>query len=156
VTLQVGQSTSKIQASGLGKGDSIVSWKSSSSSVVSVTKKGKLGATLKAKKAGTAKITVKLKSGTTKTFKVTVKKTKVKTKYLSGIPSSLTLKKGKKTAISVVKVPFTSQEKVTYTSSNEKIVTVSSKGVVTAQKKGTAYITVQSGSYKKKCKVTVK
>jgi hypothetical protein len=156
VTLQVGQSTSKIQASGLGKGDSIVSWKSSSSSVVSVTKNGKLGATLKAKKAGTAKITVKLKSGTTKTIKVKVKNKKVTTKSLRGIPSSLKLKKGKKTSLSVVTVPSNSQEKVTYTSSNTKIVTVSAKGVVKAKKKGTAYITVRSGKCKKKCKVTVK
>ena len=44
----------------------------------------------------------------------------------------------------------------TYKSSNKKVATVTSKGVVKGRRKGTATITVQSGSRKMTCKVTVK
>ena len=43
-----------------------------------------------------------------------------------------------------------------WTTSNKKVATVTSKGVVKGLKKGTATITVQSGSKKMTCKVTVK
>ena len=47
-------------------------------------------------------------------------------------------------------------KKITFKSSNKKVATVTSKGVVKGLKKGTATITVQSGSKKMTCKVTVK
>lgn len=59
------------------KGDTVKKWKTSSTSIASVNKKGKVTA----KKAGTAKITVLMKSGKSATCKVTVTKPKiVKTK----------------------------------------------------------------------------
>ena len=54
------------------------------------------------------------------------------------------------------KAPMLTDEKVTYRSSDKKIATVTSKGVVKGIRKGTATITVQSGSKKLTCKVTVK
>lgn len=59
-----------------GKGDSIKSWRSSNKNVVSVTKNG----TIKAKKKGTAKVTVFLKSGKKAVCKVKVTVPKKKKK----------------------------------------------------------------------------
>lgn len=156
VRLQTGQSTTKIKAGGLGKGDRIVSWKSNKTSVVTVKKKGSLGVTMTAKKAGTATITVTLKSGLKRSFKVTVQKAKIRTAKITEVPQSLSLKKGKSITLTPVISPVTSQEKVVYSSSDKKIATVSSKGVITAKKKGKAVITIKSGTITKKCKITVK
>lgn len=126
-----------------------VTYSSSNTKVATVSSKG----VITGKAAGTAKITVK--SGSKKVI-VTVKVTKVKTKKLSGVPSSKTVKKGKTFTIKPSVTPKNSDEKVTYKTSNKKIATVTSKGVVKGIKKGTATITVQSGSKKQTCKVTVK
>ena len=74
----------------------------------------------------------------------------------SGVPSSKTVKKGKTFTIKASVTPKNSDEKVTYKTSNKKIATVTSSGVVKGVKKGTVTITVQSGSKKQTCKVTVK
>lgn len=100
------------------------------------------------KKTGTAKITITLKSGKSKTIVVKVQSTAVKTKKITGIPSSITIQKGKKITLN----PITSTEKISYTSSNKKIVDVTAKGKVT----GKATIIVKSGSIVVKCNVTVK
>ena len=126
-----------------------VTYSSSNTKVATVSSKG----VITGKAAGTAKITVK--SGSKKVT-VTVKVTKVKTKKLSGVPSSKTVKKGKTFTIKPSVTPKNSDEKVTYKTSNKKIATVTTKGVVKGIKKGTATITVQSGSKKQTCKVTVK
>ena len=120
---------------------------------MTVNSKGEIKA---GKKTGTAKITVTLKSGKKGYITVTVQKTAVKTTKISGVKSSLTLTKGKKTTLKPVISPFTSTEKITYTTSNKNVVTVNSKGEITAKKKGTATITVKSGNKKVTCKVTVK
>ena len=126
-----------------------VTYSSSNTKVATVSSKG----VITGKAAGTAKVTVK--SGSKKVT-VTVKVTKVKTKKLSGVPSSKTVKKGKTFTIKASVTPKNSDEKVTYKTSNKKIATVTSKGVVKGIKKGTATVTVQSGSKKQTCKVTVK
>ncbi len=126
-----------------------VTYSSSNTKVATVSSKG----VITGKAAGTAKITVK--SGSKKVT-VTVKVTKVKTKKLSGVPSSKTVKKGKTFTIKASVTPKNSDEKVIYKTSNKKIATVTSKGVVKGIKKGTATVTVQSGSKKQTCKVTVK
>lgn len=148
--LQVGQSTTKVTVTGLGKGDSVASWKSSDTSVATVTSKGKITA----KKAGKAVITITLKSKLSKKVTVTVQKSTVKTTKISGLKSSVTIKKGKTLTLSPVLTPITSQEKITYTSKNKKVATVSSKGVITAKGPGTTQIIVKSGS--KSVTVTVK
>ena len=126
-----------------------VSYSSSNKKVATVSSKG----VIKAKKAGTTKITVK--SGKKKIV-VTVKVTGVKTTNLSGVPAAKSVSKGKSFKIKAIATPKNTDEKITFKSSNKKVATVTSKGVVKGLKKGTATITVQSGSKKMTCKVTVK
>ena len=126
-----------------------VTYSSSNKKVATVSSKG----VIKAKKAGTAKITVK--SGKKKVV-VTVKVTGVKTTNLSGVPAAKSVSKGKSFKIKAIATPKNTDEKITFKSSNKKVATVTSKGVVKGLKKGTATITVQSGSKKMTCKVTVK
>ena len=126
-----------------------VSYSSSNKKVATVSSKG----VIKAKKAGTTKITVK--SGKKKVV-VTVKVTGVKTTKLSGVPATKKIAKGKSFKIKAAATPKNTDEKITFKSSNKKVATVTSKGVVKGLKKGTATITVQSGSKKMTCKVTVK
>ena len=154
VKLKVKQSTSGLKVTGLAKGDSVKTWKSTNTKIFTV--KGKADGTCKltAKKAGTAKLQITLASGLKKTVTVKVRKTAVKTTKVTVANTKVTVQKGKKVALKPVVKPFTSKQKVTYTSSNKKVATVSSKGVVTGKKKGTTKITVKSGS--KSVKVTVK
>lgn len=126
-----------------------VTYSSSNKKVATVSSKG----VIKAKKAGTAKITVK--SGKKKVV-VTVKVTGVKTTNLSGVPAAKNVSKGKSFKIKAIATPKDTDEKITFKSSNKKVATVTSKGVVKGLKKGAATITVQSGSKKMTCKVNVK
>ncbi|MCI8593453.1 MAG: hypothetical protein HFI88_14205 [Lachnospiraceae bacterium] len=152
ITLQTGQSTTKVKVSGLAKGDSVKNWTTKDTGIVKVDKKtGKITAL---KKKGKAAVTVTLASGKTAKVTVTVQKGTVKTDRISGLKKSVTLEPGKKLTLKPVISPITSQQKVSYTSSDRKVADVSKKGVVTAKKSGTAKITVKSGS--KKVVVTVK
>ncbi len=152
IKMQVKQSTTKFKVTNLANGDSVKSYKSSNTKIVTVSKTGKLTA----KKKGTAYVKVTLASGKTAKLKVKVQKGKVKTTKLSSVPTKATLKVGKTLKLSPVVTPITSQEKVTYTTSSKKIATVSKSGKITAKKKGTATITVKSGSVTKTIKITVK
>lgn len=145
----------------MGKGDKVVSWKSSNKKVVSVGKNGKI----KGLKAGkTATITVQLASGLKKSFKVNVQKKNVATKSLKvvnvstgkKVSSKVSLKRKQTLKLATTVSPITSKEKVKYSSSNKKVVSVSSKGVIKAKKKGKATITVKSGKKTYRIKVTVK
>ena len=145
----------------MGKGDKVVSWKSSNKKVVSVGKNGKI----KGLKAGkTATITVQLASGLKKSFKVKVQKKNVATKSLKvvnvstgkKVSSKVSLKRKQTLKLATTVSPITSKEKVKYSSSNKKVASVSSKGVIKAKKKGKATITVKSGKKTYKIKVTVK
>lgn len=122
---------------------------SSNKKVATVSKKG----VITAKKSGTAKITVK--SGKKK-FVVTVTVPKTKTEKITGVPETISLKKGKTYTLKAKRSPKGSEEKLTYSSSNKKIATVSKNGKIKGVKKGTATITVKSGKVTVKCKVTVK
>ncbi len=150
LVMQTGQKTTGIRISGLAKGDSIKSWKSSNVKVVKVSGNGILMAQ---KTAGKATITVSLKSGKTGKITVFVQKAIVKTTGISGLSKKVTLAKGKKVTLKPILSPITAQEKITYKTSNKKIADVSSKGVVLAKGPGTAKITVTSG--KKKVVITV-
>ena len=93
--LKTKQKTTVLKVSGLKSGDSIVSWKSSNTKVVTVSGKTNGTSTVTAGALkGTATITITLKSGLKKTVKVTVQPTTVKTTKISGIPAGVTLKKG--------------------------------------------------------------
>ena len=96
-----------------------------------------------------------MKSGKKKVV-VTVKVTGVKTTKITGVPATKQIAKGKTFKIKATVAPKNTDDKVTYKSSDKKIATVTSKGVVKGKKKGTATITVQSGSEKMTCVVTVK
>ena len=153
VTLKVKQSTSGLKVTGLAKGDSVKSWKSSNRKIFTVSGKSNGTCKITGKKRGTAKLQITLASGLKKTVKVKVQTAAVKTSKIT-VSKNVTVQKGKRVKLKPVVTPFTSSQKVTYTSSNKKIATVSSKGVVTGKKKGTVKITVKSGS--KSVKVTVK
>ena len=155
--LKFRQKTTVLKVSGLAKGDSIVSWKSSNTSIAKVNGRANGTSTITAgKKKGKATITVTLKSGLKKNITVTVQKKAVKTTKISGVAKKLKLKRKQSATLKPVVTPLTSLQKVTYKSSNKKVATVNSKGKITAKKKGTAVITVKSGSKTVKCKVTVK
>lgn len=155
--LKTKQKTKVFKVSGLAKGDSVASWKSSNTNVAKVSGKSNGTCTITAgKKTGKATITVTLKSGLKKNITITVQKNVVKTTKITGVAKKATLKKGKTLTLKPAVTPLTSVQKVTYRSSNKKVATVTSKGVIKAKKKGTAVITVKSGSKTAKCKITVK
>ena len=152
--------TFQVRATGLAKGDKVVSWTSSNKKIATVSKTGKVSAL---KKTGTTTITVKLASGLSAKFKVKVQKKNVATTSLSVVnkstgkkmPKSISLKVKKKISLKATVAPVTSKQGSTYSSSNKKVATVSKKGVITAKKKGTATITVKSGKKTVKIKVKV-
>ncbi|MGN0291275.1 MAG: CAP domain-containing protein [Lachnospiraceae bacterium] len=117
-----------------------VKWKSSKTSVASVSSTGKV----KAKKAGKSTITATVGKKAYQ-CKVTVETPKISKKSASVyVNQTITLK-----------VNNTSR-KVTWSSKEKSIATVSSKGVVKGKKAGTTTITAKVGSKKYTCKVTVK
>ena len=157
IPLKTRQKTSVLKVTGLARGDSITSWKSSNTKVVKVT--GRANGTCRitaGNKTGKAKITITLRSGLQKTVNVSVQKSTVKTKKISGVARILRLNRKQKATLKPVRSPLTSTEKITYKSSNSKVASVNSKGQITAKKKGTTIITVKSGKKTVKCKVTVK
>ena len=151
--LKVKQKTSALKVTGLAKGDSVKSWKSSNKKIFTVSSKGVIKA---GKKTGKATLTITLASGLKKKVTVKVQKGTVTTSKIKGLKSSVTLKKGKKLTLKPIRYPITSTQKFTYSSSNKKVATVTSKGVIQAKKKGTARITVRSGKKKYVVKVRVK
>ena len=154
LVLQKGKSTTAVKVT-LIKGDSIEKWESSDTKVATVTKKGKI----KAKKVGTAVITVTTKRGASASVEVKVQKKKVKTQKLTVTnvkKQKLTLKKGKTFKIKTELTPLTSQEKITFKSSDKKVAKVSKNGKIKALKAGKTVITVKSGTEVVKIKVTVK
>lgn len=116
---------------------------SSNKKIATVDSKG----VVRAKKAGTVKITVQVGS-----YKKVVA-VKVRNASLKLAKTAATVKRGKTTAIKVSAVPT---GKVTYVSSNKKVAAVTSKGVVKGLRKGTAVITVKCNGMTAKFKVTVK
>lgn len=128
-----------------------VTWKSSNTSVATVSSTGKVTA----KKNGKANIMATTSDGKlVATCKITVK-TKatgvtVKSTANAYIGKTITLK-------ATVKPSSASNKNVTWKSSNTSIATVNSKGVVTGKKVGTVTITVttKDGKYKDSCTVKV-
>ena len=155
--LKVKQKTKVLKVTGLAKGDSVATWKSSNTKAATVSGNANGTCTIKAgKKTGKTTITVTLKSGLKKNITITVQKKAVKTTKVTGVAKKASLKKGKTLTLKPAVTPLTSLQKITYKSSNKKVATVTSKGVVKAKKKGTTVITVKSGSKTAKCKITVK
>ena len=156
ILLKTSQKTTFLRVSGLAKGDSIVSWKSSNTNIAKVYGRSNGTCTIQAgTRSGKAIITIALRSGLKKNITVTVQKTTVKTTKITGVATSLKLKRNQKATLKPVLQPLTSGEKITYKSSNTKIAIVNSKGQITARSKGTATITVTSGRKSVRCKVIV-
>lgn len=155
--LKIKQKTTILKVSGFAKGDSVASWKSSNTKIVTVSETTSGSSKITAgKKTGKATITIILKSGLKKNISVTVQKKAVAAKKITGVPKTLKLKVKKKASLKPVLTPVTCIEKITYKTSNKKIATVNKKGQITAKKKGKAVITVKAGKKTVKCKVTVK
>ena len=156
ILLKTSQKTTLLRVSGLAKGDSIVSWKSSNTNIAKVYGRSNGTCTIQAGiRSGKAIITIALRSGLKKNITATVQKTTVKTTKITGVATSLKLKRNQKATLKPVLQPLTSGEKITYKSSNTKIAIVNSKGQITARSKGTATITVTSGRKSVRCKVIV-
>ena len=151
--LQVKKSTTALKIKEYTAGDAVANWSSSNKKVAVVNARtGKITA----RKTGKTTITVTMQSGATAKCLIKVQKGRVKTKKLNVGKAAITLKKGEKYRIIWERLPLTSSEKATFQSSKKKIAAVSGKGIITAKKKGTTYITVKSGSKKRKIKVTVR
>ena len=157
IPLKTKQRTNVLKVSGLAKGDSVVSWKSGNSKIVNIKGNANGTSTLTAgKKTGKTKIIITLKSGLQKAVTVSVQKSTVRTKKITGIAKSLRLNRRQKIVLSPRLTPLTSTEKITYKSNNSKVASVNRKGQLVAKKKGTAVITVKSGSKTVKCRVSVR
>ncbi len=155
-TLKYGQSTTGVRVTGMNSSDYLKSVTSKNTSIVkvsNVTSKGTFKLTA-GKKSGNAIVHIELASGLTADIQITVQSGTVKTSYITGLPKTANVSKGKTYTLTPALDPITSQEKVTYSSSNTTVATVSSKGVITGKTAGTAKITVKSGS--KKATVTIK
>lgn len=126
-----------------------VTYRTSNKKVATVSSKG----VITAKASGTAKITVT--SGRKKAV-ITVTVPKTKTASISGVPGTLSVKKGKTYRLKAKRNPKNSEEKLTYSTSNKKVATVDKNGKITGKKAGKATITVKSGKVKVTCVVTVK
>ena len=114
IPLKTRQKTSVLKVTGLARGDSITSWKSSNTKVVKVT--GRANGTCRitaGNKTGKAKITITLRSGLQKTVNVSVQKSTVKTKKISGVARTLRLNRKQKATLKPVRSPLTSTEKLT-------------------------------------------
>ena len=151
--LQVKKSTTALKIKEYTAGDAVANWSSSNKKVAVVNARtGKITA----RKTGKTTITVTMQSGATAKCLIKVQKGRVKTKKLNVGKTAITLKKGEKYRIIWERLPLTSSEKATFQSSKKKVAAVSGKGIITAKKKGTTYITVKSGSKKRKIRVTVR
>lgn len=138
-----------------------LTYKSSKKKIVTVSKKG----TIKAKKVGKAKITIRPKKSktVTATITVTVVKKLKKVKKISLNKSALSLSVNGNNRTAQLKATITSPKKPTvkkfnWFTSNKKIATVNKKGVVAAKKAGNAKITVTSADghgAKAVCKIKV-
>ncbi|MCR5791666.1 MAG: Ig-like domain-containing protein [Lachnospiraceae bacterium] len=122
---------------------SIPKFKSSNSSIASVNTYG----LVRAKKAGTTRITAKFKNGEA-SCKVTVKKTKI---TLNATRVSLERKQTFQ-----IKATTSNGHEVTFKSNKTSVATVSSTGKVTACKPGEARITIKADGTVANFKVTVK
>lgn len=151
VFLAVGKSTNLKATIQSGTSFYGLTYKSSNTSVASVTAKG----IVTAKRPGKATITVKTYNGKKITVKVTCG-TQAKKIAFSNVKSGAKLKVGKSKTLKIKFTPSNASIRtLTWKSSNTNILTVNKNGKITAKKPGTAKITATTTDGSKK-KVTVK
>ncbi len=127
-----------------------LTWKSSSTSVATVTSSGKVTA----KKAGTATITVSTPNGLRASCVVTVAAAPTK---ITLSAKTATIGEGESFTLDTAITPSGAVSELTWRSSNSKVARVSADGTVTGVKAGTATIGVKTANGKSAtCKVTVK
>ena len=152
ITLAKGKKATLVASVSPAEADQKVTYVSSKTKVATVSAKG----VIKAKKPGTAKITVKAANGKAKVITVKVVKKEKMNKKLALKKTKLSLKKGKTVVIGIKSMTAGTTSKLTYKSDKKKIAVVDKFGAITAKKKGKAVITVKCGKATKKIKVTVK
>ena len=157
ISLRTRKKTTKVKVAAMAKGDSVKSWKSSNTKIVSVKGKKNGTCTITAgTKTGTARITVKLASGKTGKITVKVQKTIVKTTGITSSVKKCSLVTGETKKLDLTVKPITSEEKLAFTSSNLQVAAVTRDGMIVAKTPGTARITAKSGKKSVTITVTVK
>lgn len=154
VPVQAGKATDKFCVA-LANGDYIQKWESSDRRIFSVSGKFNGTCTIRARRKGRATITATAASGLQITALVKVQKGIVKTRAITGLPSTVTIKKGQRSRLTPVLSPLTSQNPVTYKSSSTKIAAVSRTGRIRGVAPGRCKVTVTSGKVSVKVTVTV-
>ena len=125
-----------------------INWSSSNTSIITVDSNGNVTG----KKIGSAEVTLNINGNLIGKVTVTVNPKITGLNLKSS--SSLSLKVGNTSQISVDTIPSNSGVNITY-SSNSNHVTVSSTGLIKAVSSGTAVITVKADGYTKTINVTV-
>lgn len=154
VRMKVGQISTGLAIKSQNSQDYVKRWSSSNSSVVSVGRKtGKL----KAKKKGTAVITVTMASGAKATCKVTVSTKTIKATAISFPKKKTTMRVGETMELNLTVKPVTASDKITYVVSKNGVLSLTKDGKIKAKKTGVAYVkaTTKSG-LTAKCRITVK
>jgi len=149
LSMEVGETYTLTPAVTPSDAETSYTWSSDNSSVATVSQYG----VVTAKRAGTAKITVKTDNGKSATCKVTVTAKSVTSVSLK---SSLSMEAGDTYALTPTITPSDAETSYTWSSDNSSVAAVSQYGVVTAKGAGTARITVKTDNGKSAtCKVTV-
>ncbi|MDR1043106.1 MAG: Ig-like domain-containing protein [Clostridiales Family XIII bacterium] len=136
----------------LAKGDKVVLYKSSKTSVATISKNGKL----KAKKVGKTTVTLTTKKGKKDTIKIVVTKKSYPAKSVK-LNKTKSINAGQTVRLIAKTKPVRTTSTIAWGTSNKKIATVDPAGYVTGKKAGTVTIRVRTSTGKKAyCKVTVK
>ncbi len=154
VPVQAGKATDKFCVA-LANGDYIQKWESSDRRIFTVSGKFNGTCTIRARRKGRATITATAASGLQITALVKVQKGIVKTRAITGLPSTVTIKKGQRSRLTPVLSPLTSQNPVTYKSSNPRVAKVYASGKIRGVAPGRCKVTVTSGRILVKVTVTV-
>lgn len=154
VPVQAGKATDKFCVA-LANGDFIQKWESSDRKIFTVSGKFNGTCTIRARRKGRATITATAASGLQITALVKVQKGIVKTRAITGLPSTVTIKKGQRSRLTPVLSPLTSQNPVTYKSSNLRVAKVYASGKIRGVAPGRCKVTVTSGRISVKVTVTV-
>jgi GH25 family lysozyme M1 (1,4-beta-N-acetylmuramidase) len=152
-TIYVKRGTSvAIKGRYLEKGDKVTLYKSSKSSVATISGKGKL----KAKKSGKTTITLYTMKGKRDTIKVVVTKKAYSAKSIK-ISKAKSIKVKQVARLSVKTSPVKTTSLVSWYSYNKKIATVDAAGYITGKKAGTVKIRAKTSTGRKAyCILTVK
>ena len=154
IYLKKGKSmTVPVKANAKNTSNPKLKWSTNKKKVATVTQSGKI----KAKKTGTAKITVKASNGKKITLKVKVVRKAKSVKKFTVRGYSKKMKKGQTKYLTVKLNPKSATNgKIKFKSNKKSVLTVDKAGKLIAKKKGSAKITVKAGSKKKTIRIKVK